>query len=126
MNSEFGIRNSEFRARAGGLGPIVLVFVIGVSPVAAQTPPTVVEQPPQEPAETEPTDEWDEPSGSEETFKVFEYGSKGLDLRSRDGNYHAHIEWRAQMRFTSRLHDRNEEIGRRWENRIRLQWDISF
>ncbi len=26
----------------------------------------------------------------------------------------------------SRLHDRNQEIGRRWENRIRLQWDISF
>jgi len=26
----------------------------------------------------------------------------------------------------SRLHDRNEEIGRRWENRIRLQWDVSF
>jgi hypothetical protein len=26
----------------------------------------------------------------------------------------------------SRLHDRNEEVGRRWENRIRLQWDVLF
>ena len=26
----------------------------------------------------------------------------------------------------SRLHDGNAEAGRRWENRIRLQWDISF
>jgi hypothetical protein len=26
----------------------------------------------------------------------------------------------------SRLHDRNEEVGRRWGNRIRLQWDVSF
>ena len=26
----------------------------------------------------------------------------------------------------SRLHDRNAGARRRWENRIRLQWDISF
>jgi phosphate-selective porin len=41
----------------------------------------------------------------EKKFKVIEYGSKGLDIRSRDGNYHAHIEWRAQLRFTSRNFD---------------------
>ena len=26
----------------------------------------------------------------------------------------------------SRLHDCNERVGRRWENRVRLQWDVSF
>jgi hypothetical protein len=26
----------------------------------------------------------------------------------------------------SRLHDENEAAGRRWETRIRLQWDVSF
>ena len=26
----------------------------------------------------------------------------------------------------SRLHDRNAEADKRWENRIRLQWDVSF
>jgi phosphate-selective porin len=38
-------------------------------------------------------------------FKVIEYGSKGLDIRSHDGNYHVHIDWRAQLRFTSRDFD---------------------
>ena len=37
--------------------------------------------------------------------RVFEYGRKGLDLRSRNGNFAAHINWRAQLRFTSRDFD---------------------
>jgi len=35
--------------------------------------------------------------------------------------------YRKKLTFDiSRLHDRNEEIGKRWENRVRLQWDVSF
>ena len=37
--------------------------------------------------------------------RVFEYSRKGLDLRSRNGNFAAHINWRAQLRFTSRDFD---------------------
>ena len=48
-----------------------------------------------------PSDALDE-NTEEREFKVVEYGSKGLDIRSRDGNYHAHIDWRAQLRFTER------------------------
>jgi phosphate-selective porin len=52
-----------------------------------------------------PSVEASEETAEEKKFKVIEYGSKGLDIRSRDGNYHAHIEWRAQLRFTSRDFD---------------------
>jgi phosphate-selective porin len=31
--------------------------------------------------------------------KTVEYGPKGLDIRSRDGNFHAHIDWRVQFRL---------------------------
>jgi hypothetical protein len=146
---------------------VVLVLVIGIFPVVAQDSLGVVDPSGPISAVTEPAEQDTDTADEEETSKVFEYGSKGLDLRSRDGNYHAHIERRAQMRFTSRdfddpiapnpdvragnfvvnrarfklgghayrprltfdlsrLYDRNEEIGRRWENRIRLQWDVSF
>ncbi len=43
-----------------------------------------------------------EPQTEEQEFKAVEYTSGGLDIRSRDGNYFAHINWRAQLRFTSR------------------------
>ena len=38
----------------------------------------------------------------EESFNPVEYTSKGLDIRSRDGNFSAHINWRVQLRFTDR------------------------
>ena len=44
-------------------------------------------------------------TAEEKKFKVIEYGSKGLDIRSRDGNYHAHIDWRAS-RFRADRADR--------------------
>jgi phosphate-selective porin len=40
------------------------------------------------------------PTEGKEDFEAVEWGPKGLDIRSRDGNYHAHIDWRAQLRFT--------------------------
>ena len=51
-----------------------------------------------------PTDTSSIPA-KEQEFKPIEYTSKGLDIWSRDGNYHAHINWRAQLRFTSRNFD---------------------
>jgi phosphate-selective porin len=46
------------------------------------------------------------PAWSEEPVsKLVEYGPKGLDLKSRDDNYHAHVELRAQFRFTHRDFD---------------------
>jgi phosphate-selective porin OprO/OprP len=86
-------------------GVLVLVTVIGVSPVGAQAPPSVTEPPELEPATTEQSDHGNASAESEKEIKVFEWGSKGLDIRSRDGNYYAHIDWRAQMRFTSREFD---------------------
>ena len=38
--------------------------------------------------------------------RVFEYGRNGLDI--------------------SLVNDRSGEPGKRWENRVRLQWDVSF
>jgi hypothetical protein len=32
--------------------------------------------------------------------EIISYGPKGLDIRSPDGNFHAHIDWRAQIRLT--------------------------
>jgi phosphate-selective porin len=45
--------------------------------------------------------------GDEEAdaFKAVEYTAKGLDIRSRDGNFLAHINWRAQLRWTERDFD---------------------
>lgn len=37
--------------------------------------------------------------------KTVEYGKKGLDIRSPDGNFHAHIDWRVQFRFTNSTFD---------------------
>ncbi len=53
-------------------------------------PPGAVEVTPPEEGEGEEAD----------PFKPIEWGPEGLDIRSRDGNYHAHIDWRAQLRFT--------------------------
>ncbi len=59
----------------------------------------------EEPQSEVPAADVPEETAEAKEFKVFEYGSKGLDIRSRDGNYHVHIEWRAQLRFTSRNFD---------------------
>jgi hypothetical protein len=55
--------------------------------------------------EIEAEGEAPEATTEEKEFKVVEYGSQGLDIRSRDGNYHVHIDWRAQLRFTNRDFD---------------------
>ena len=87
----FGFRISDFGFFGMKLWSAVLMLVLGTVPGIAQELPT------------ESLNEAEEPTvPEEETFKVFEYGSKGLDIRSRDGNFFAHINWRAQMRFTSR------------------------
>jgi phosphate-selective porin len=44
-------------------------------------------------------------SSDEPVPKLFDYSKDGLDIRSRDGNFTAHIDWRAQLRFTSRDFD---------------------
>ncbi len=122
---EFGIRNSEFgvstrpparaadpravvaRLRASAYRPfvLVLVLVLGFSPAAAQDGSAESDPAGPELAEQEPPGEKGEPQDSVEPLKAFEWGSKGLDIRSRDGNFHAHIDWRAQLRFTSRDFD---------------------
>ena len=103
--SDFGFRISDFRFTAGSLFLFLFVLVLGAFPVAAQESYAVSDPPSPEPVATEPVDEGDSSDGEAETFKVIEYGSKGLDIRSRDGNYHVHIDWRAQLRFTSRDFD---------------------
>ena len=80
------------------------MLVLGISPVAAQDSQSAVDPAEPEPAVLEATEEGADVI-DEETFKAFEWGSKGLDIRSRDGNFHAHIDWRAQLRFTSRDFD---------------------
>jgi len=125
--SDFGFRISDFRFTAGNLFLILVVFVLGAFPVAAQESSATSEPPSPEPVATEPVDEGDSSAGEAETFKVIEYGSKGLDIRSRDGNYHAHIEWRAQLRFTSRNFDDpiapnpEEQTGQFVVNRARFK-----
>lgn len=49
-----------------------------------------------------------ETPGGSDGFKAVEYSKDGLDIRSRDGNFAAHIDWRAQLRFTNR--DFNDPI----------------
>jgi phosphate-selective porin len=44
-------------------------------------------------------------SSAEQEHKLFEYTAKGLDITSADGNFHAHINWRAQLRFTQSNYD---------------------
>lgn len=51
------------------------------------------EEPPPPPDQTPAEEEEDE-------FEPIEWGPKGLDIRSRDGNFHGHIDWRAQLRLT--------------------------
>ena len=89
----------------GNLLSVVLALVLGSSPAAAQDVPAEFDSAEPESVEQEASGEKTDPQDSKEDFKIIEWGSKGLDLRSRDGNYHAHIDWRAQMRFTSREFD---------------------
>ena len=51
-------------------------------------------------ASADPPDESSPPDDHDDGFEPIEWGPKGLDIRSRDDNYHAHIDWRAQVRFT--------------------------
>ena len=103
------------------------MLLLGVSPVAAQDSPTVVKSPASEVTPTAVVDEGDDTASEEEGFKLFEYGSKGLDIRSRDGNFATHVELRAQLRFTSRDFDDpiapnpDERVGDFVVNRARLQ-----
>jgi hypothetical protein len=55
--------------------------------------------------EDPPTEDPTAEQRTEPEFKAVEYTPKGLDLRSRDGNYYAHVNIRAQLRFTSREFD---------------------
>jgi hypothetical protein len=85
----------------------IFVLVLGIAPVSAQE--QLGEADPSE-AETATPVTGDQDTSAddrteEERFKVVEYGPKGLDIRSRDGNYHVHIDWRAQLRFTIRDFD---------------------
>ena len=105
---------------------LLLVIVIGPSLAVAQDPGTTG-QPAAEPTTTESTQEGDDTASEEEGFKLFEYGSKGLDIRSRDGNFATHVELRAQLRFTSRDFDDpiapnpDERVGDFVVNRARLK-----
>ena len=47
----------------------------------------------------------DRSSSEPQREKAIEYGKNGLDIRSRDGNFAAHIDWGAQLRFTDRDFD---------------------
>jgi phosphate-selective porin OprO/OprP len=84
---------------------MLLIMVVGSFRAFGQDSLEVVEPPALECTTVEDTGGDEDPADEQEEFKVFEYGSKGLDIRSRDGNYHAHIDWRAQFRFTSRDFD---------------------
>lgn len=44
-------------------------------------------------------------SSESSTQKAVEYSKNGLDIRSSDGNFAAHINWRAQLRYTTREFD---------------------
>jgi phosphate-selective porin OprO/OprP len=95
--------------------PLVWVIVVGCAACssearaeapfgAASTTPDVGSHGDETPPA--PSDDPEEPSpddiddDEDEGFKPVEWGPKGLDIRSRDGNYHAHIDWRAQLRLT--------------------------
>jgi hypothetical protein len=108
-----------------------LVLPTGFCPAGAQVSPAAIEPPAPPLIAVEQSAEGDDgPADGQEEFKVCQYGSPGLDIRSRDGNDHAHTDWRAQFRFTSRdfsrLGDKTAEVGKRREEPIRLQWDFSY
>ena len=71
-------------------GVILAFFLVALPARADESGPP----PPSEPADEKT------PEHEDDTVKPIEWGPKGLDIRSRDGNYHAHIDWRAQLRFT--------------------------
>jgi len=53
-----------------------------------------------DPTSSENGSEGDSDSGTIQEPKTVQYGPKGLDIRSSDGDFHAHIDWRVQLRFT--------------------------
>jgi phosphate-selective porin OprO/OprP len=82
----------------------LLISALALTSLLA-APTTRAEEPPPTGAEETgvPADGKDDeapPDEEEDEFKPIEWGPKGLDIRSRDGNYRAHIDWRAQFRFT--------------------------
>jgi hypothetical protein len=102
-------------------------------PAGAQGSPAGIETPSApggsavEPDRTDPAEEG-APPGDEDELKPIEWGPKGLDIRSRNGNYHAHIDWRAQMRFTESVYgaeglapDPESREGRFAVNRARFK-----
>ena len=72
--------------------------VIAVTLFGCLTTPSFADEPPNQNPAT-PTSE-SQPPESQAEFKAIEYGPNGLDIWSRDGTFHAHIELRAQLRFT--------------------------
>lgn len=70
-------------------------IVLTAAVVHGQTPAT----------ESVPEDAIETGSAESAAPKVIEYGKNGLDIRSPDGNFAAHIDWRAQLRFTIRDFD---------------------
>jgi len=83
--------------RGAGLALLALV-VAGLG--SAQE--TEAEQPAEPAAESAAEAEAPEESSAPETVT---YGPEGLDIRSPDGNFHAHIDWRAQIRLTQSSRD---------------------
>jgi hypothetical protein len=81
----------ELSGRAGGcaLGLALIAVVLTGSVASTEAPPRDDSDPQRA--------EGDEGSPP----KVVEYGRNGLDIRSPDGNYAAHIEWRAQLRLSN-------------------------
>jgi len=78
---------------------IMLASFFAFSPVRADEPGPEPKVQVEEPAPLADPDDPPAPKEDDE-FKPIEWGPKGLDIRSRDGNYHAHIDWRAQLRLT--------------------------
>jgi len=100
---DFGFRISDLWGSLGWASEFVLVLVLGTLPVFAQEIPTAADQPISQSVDRNGGgDEATAKETEEKEFKVIEYSAKGLDIWSRDGNYHVHINWRAQLRFTSR------------------------
>jgi hypothetical protein len=98
-----GIRelNPGCRFRSGWIA-ILFVSVLGIALPATGQEPTPTEDAASPGTEISPDapQEGDDTESSGDGFKAVVYGPKGLDLRSADGNFHAHIDWRFQVRLT--------------------------
>jgi hypothetical protein len=94
------MRESPATADRRGRALLLALLIFSAAPPApgAEGPPPGDPPPP---ADAKSSDEGEgESVPSAEEFKAIVYGPKGLDIRSAGGNYHAHIDWRVQMRFT--------------------------